>query len=228
MIKSVAIIPCYNEEKTIGGIIQSLFTYVDKVIVVDNKSLDQTAKVASDAGAWVCECHQKGMGIALKTGLDFVHFLNLQPEIYVMLDGDGQHVPSDVPKLIDSIENGADVAIGVRADDDSMPAYRRFGNAVIRDLTNIGGCRKVVDAQCGFRAMNQRAVRTLDIVESGFGCITETIIKARKAGLKIAEVPVKCIYHPNIRDNSTLNPIKHGIIVALKTVRWRIWEHTGI
>lgn len=221
-MKTVAVIPCFNEAKFIYNVVTEARKYVDEVIVVDNGSFDDTVLEAKKADVKVVYSHIKGMGASLRKGLKY------EADIYVTLDGDGQHNPCEIPNLIKPIlNNETDLTIGIRNNCDSMPFYRRLGNGVIAFAFNILSPIRLTDAQCGFRAFN-RKVRDIRIKSDDFGCVTELFIKVRKLNYRIKPVSVSCVYHNNFYDNSSMNPIKHGVSVLLNTIRWRIWEGTGL
>jgi len=106
--------------------------------------------------------------------------------------------------------------------DNTAPLYRRVGIGIITSLYNIFSSQKVYDAQSCFRAFDTKALEVATITERGFPFSIETLIKARHSGLRIVEVPVSCIYHKEFRLNSSMNPIKQGISLALATVKWRV------
>ncbi len=227
-MKVVAVIPAYNEEKAIADVVARAKKYCRRVIVVDNMSTDNTASIAEQAGADVYKCYTKGAGAA--TGKGVAHSLNpFEPfcgDIIVTLDGDGQHNPDEIPQLAQPIVDGiADVVIGSRfLGDYRIARYRKFGIDVITWLYNVGsGEGRIVDAQSCFRAFSRNALKKiLPINECGFGFSTEMLIKARKSGLVIKEVPISCIYHGDFRMNSSMNPIRQGVSVAWDTVKWRL------
>ncbi|MCJ7805179.1 glycosyltransferase family 2 protein [Patescibacteria group bacterium] len=218
-----AVIPAYNVASTIGDIVESTKKYVDTVVVVDNNSIDETARIAKEAGALIFKQPIQGAGAATRLGLNAVSH---DYDIVVTLDGDGQHIPEGISWLLEQMENShADMAIGSRflnIIDDSMPRYRKFGIDVITWLYNIGSKQKVSDSLCCFRAFKKEVVQNIEITEDGFGFSTEMLMKARKAGARIIEVPVSCVYHKDRRRNSVLNPVKQGIILAWKTIYWRL------
>lgn len=222
-MRSMAVIPCHNEAATIGNIVRQCRKQVDRVIVVDNNSRDKTGIEARKAGATVVVCKRRGMGSATSIGIQ--RALKYGADIIVTLDGDGQHDPSEIRRLVGPVAiGGCDVAVGVREKKHGMPAYRRFGNAIIALAYNYRANNKLSDAQCGFRAFNSDTARSIITQERGFGCITEFLIKARKTGRRIQPIPISCHYHPELRHNSTMNPVLHGVSVLLSTIRWRIWE----
>lgn len=222
-MRTIAVIPAYNEESTIGDIVRGTLKYAYVVLVVDNNSSDSTAFKAKSVGANIALCYEQGAGAATREGLRFIRFLK-GDYVIVTLDGDGQHNPGDISLLAGIIKDGtADLVIGSRfLADYQIPRYRKFGIDIITWLYNVGHKQKITDSQCCFRAFNQKILRQVEIKENGFGFSTEMLIKARKLGFKITEVPISCIYHEDFKKNSTLNPIRHGLEVAFKTVCWRL------
>ena len=220
--KIVAAIPCYNEEAFIGDIVQQVRRYVDEVIVVDDGSRDATAAAARAAGAIVLK-HETNKGYGEAIGSCFKAARDLDADILVTLDGDRQHTASEIPAVVEPVVRGeADLAIGSRFlspdHQKDMPRYRRLGIKIITWLLNVGSKTKVSDSQSGFRAYSRRLVDTLQVSQKGMGISVEVIARARRAHLAIREVPITCIYH---RESSTMNPLTHGMSVALATLRCR-------
>ena len=217
----VAGIPAYNEEQFIAEVVGKARKFADEVIVVDDGSIDNTAQVAEAAGASVIDHGvNKGYGESIKSCFEVIKLSTA--DVLVMLDGDGQHDPDDIPRLLAPIFRGeADVVIGSRflIRKSSIPRYRRFGIHVITFLYNFGSKVKVSDAQSGFRAYSRKVLDTFTITASGMGASVEVIIKIREKGFSIKEVPISCIYHPG---SHSLNPVFHGLDVALTVVRLRL------
>jgi len=217
----VAAIPCYNEAHFVGDVVRRALRRVDMVVVVDDGSTDDTAEVARVAGARVLR-HLTNMGPGtaahdcLQAGLD------LRADVLVTLDGDGQHNPDEIVEVIAPILAGeADLVIGSRfmGRYNNVASYRRFGINVITFLYNLGARTQITDAQSCFRAYNQRALEALHITEPGFGFSVETLVQARNAGLRIREVSISCVYHP---ESHSMNPVIHGLGVALMVVKHRL------
>jgi glycosyltransferase involved in cell wall biosynthesis len=218
----VAAIPCYNEETFIGDIVQQARRYVDEVIVVDDGSRDDTAAAARAAGAIVLK-HEKNKGYGEAIGSCFKAARDVDADILVTLDGDSQHTASEIPAVLEPVVRGeADLAIGSRFMSPDyqkhMPRYRKLGIEIITWLLNVGSKTKVSDSQSGFRAYSRRLVDALPVSEKGMGVSVEVIARARRARFAIREVPITCIYH---RESSTMNPLTHGLSVALATLRCR-------
>ncbi len=223
MTDVIAIIPCRNEERTIGSVVLLTKPLVNKVIVVNNASNDNTAYIASAAGANIVYCEDKGMGIATKQGVGQVNFS--KHSCIVTIDGDAQHNPEELQKLVAPIlKREADLVIGSRLinNHSQMPIYRKIGIKIITWAYNLGHKNKITDGQCCFRAYKSDIFKEIEIEEDGFGFSIEILIKARQKGFRIAEVPVSCIYHTEFNFNSCMNPIKQGIIVIFNILKWRL------
>ncbi|MDE1764228.1 MAG: glycosyltransferase family 2 protein, partial [Thaumarchaeota archaeon] len=203
-------IPAYNEEKVIGDVIKRSLKYADKVIVCDDGSTDNTAKIAKESGATVIS-HKKneGYGASIITLFDRARQENA--DIMVTIDGDGQHNPDQISLLVNTLqENNVDVVVGSRFLDksSSTPVYRRQGIKIITSAANFGTDFKVSDAQSGFRAYSKRAIESIHPTETGMAVSTEILLKISNKGLALAEVPITVSYNG---DTSTQNPVPHGV-----------------
>jgi glycosyltransferase involved in cell wall biosynthesis len=221
---TVVVVPCYNEEKHIGGVVQGISKYVKLVFVADDNSSDGTIVVARQAGALaVSSSHKRGFGRNMLFGFKQVIKL-YSPEIIITVDGDGQHNPDEINEVMQPILDGdADIVIGSRfIKKYTGPKYRKLGIDIITYIYNVGHKEKITDAQSCYRAYRREVIEALDIRDGGFGFSTEILIKARKKGFRIKEVPVDCIYHEDLKSNSTMNPIKQGLLVSMATLKWRV------
>ena len=213
----LACIPTFNEEGVIEKVIEKTLHHVDKVIVCDDGSSDNTAQKAKDAGAHVL-IHEKnlGKGAAMKTLFEYVK--KNQGDIIVTIDGDGQFLPEEIPQLIIPIlEKKADIVIGYRFEDnEEMPAYRKFGNKMLDKMTNLATDLPFRDTQSGFRAYTKNAIEQIEFITNGFGADSEILVSASKKGLKISERKVTVLYDTGSK-TSTKNPISHtsGVISSL-------------
>ena len=217
----LAAIPCHNTETFIADLVTKAKKYVDQVIVIDDGSSDNTVRAARAAGALtVNHATNRGYGEAIKSCLEAARANDA--DVLVILDGDGQHNPGEIPRLLAPILRGeADLTIGSRflTNEVNVPRYRRFGIGVITFLWNFGSKVKVSDAQSGFRAYSKKIFETFPLSEKGMSISIETLDRARRKGAIIKEVPISCLYVP-----STLNlkAIRHGLSVALSVVRIRL------
>lgn len=172
-----AVIPAFNEEKTVGDVVRHALAHVDEVVVVDDGSTDNTATVATEAGAEVIR-HKRNMGnfLSVVSGLK-----KAKGEIMITLDADGQHDPDDIPRLVEPIiEDRADLVLGSRS---SLP---HFSERFITGLTRLRvDC---IDACTGFRAIGRRFTEVMKLHGS---CLCGTfILEAHRHGARITEVPI--------------------------------------
>ena len=213
----IACIPAYNEEKPIGDVIKKSLNYVDKVIVCDDGSRDLTSTKAKEANAIVIK-HEKnlGKGAALKSL--FKYALNVNADVVVTIDGDGQFLPEEINKIIKPIiENDYDIVIGNRFDDHKeMPSYRKVGNKMLDKITKMAADLPFTDTQSGFRAYSKKAIESISFTIDGFGVDSEILIDASKKGLKITEEKVTVLYNTGEKTSSK-DPISHsvGVIASL-------------
>ncbi|MDE1817953.1 MAG: glycosyltransferase family 2 protein [Thaumarchaeota archaeon] len=217
-------IPAYNEEKMIGDIVKRSLQHSDKVIVIDDGSSDNTAQIAKQSGATVIS-HQKnqGYGAAVITLFDRARQENA--DIMIMVDGDGQHDPEQIPLLVNTLqENDVDIVIGSRFLDDKSktPRYRKRGIKIITSAANFGADFKVSDAQSGFRAYSKRAIELIHPTETGMSVSTEILLKISNKGLSIAEVPITVSYNGK---TSTEHSVPHGIAVLMNTLKFISVKH---
>lgn len=214
----VACIPAFNEEGRIGNTILETSEYVDKVIVCDDGSSDNTINEAKLAGAYIIS-HKKnrGKGAAMKSLFEFSKASNV--DIMITIDADGQFLPKEIPKLIKLLsKNDSDIVIGNRFDDkDEMPKYRKFGNKVLDKMTNLAENLPIKDTQSGFRAYSKTAIKKIEFRTEGFGADSEILIDASKKNLKIVEEKVTVIYNTGGR-TSTKNPITHTSEVVVSII----------
>ena len=214
-ISILAGIPAYNEAGYVGGIVLQARQYVDEVIVVDDGSTDNTARIAELAGATVIRNNQnRGYGAAVQSILAEAKKRN--SDVLVLLDADSQHNPNEIPTLIKPISQGFDLVIGSReAQKDKTPRYRRIGQKFILRSTRFASKANISDSESGFRAFSQRAISELGLKANGMAVSSETIVRAAEKNLKITEVPISNIY---TADGSTLHPIRHGMDVFNRVI----------
>ncbi len=206
----VVCIPAYNEEKSIGTVIKKTLLYADKIVVCDDGSSDNTAKVAELSGAVVIK-HEKNMGKGASLRSLFNSISNTDADVIVTMDGDGQFLPEEIPKLVKPIiANRADIVIGYRFDGTTeMPSYRKFGNKMLDRVTNLASELPFRDTQSGFRAYSKRAIEQIQFSTNGFGVDSEILIDASRKNLRISEEKITVIYDTGEK-TSTKNPVSHS------------------
>ena len=214
-IRVLAGIAAYNEARYVGSIVLQARQYVEEVIVVDDGSTDNTARVAELAGATVIRHDEnRGKGAAIQSILAEAKKRN--PDVLVLLDADSQHNPNEIPALIKPVSEGFDLVIGSReAQKDKTPRYRRIGQKVISRSSRLASKANISDSESGFRALSPKAINDLELKAKGFAIESEMITRAADKNLKITEVPISNIY---TKDGSTLNPIRHGIDVLSQII----------
>ena len=213
-------IPAYNEEKNIAGIISKLKKYTDSIIVCDDGSSDLTGDISEQLGAIVIK-HSKNRGYGAAINSLFLKAKELEPDVFLTLDADGQHRIEDIPIVTDPIiKNEVDLVIGSRFLDtksEEMPNYRKVGIKIITKITNLSIKEKLTDSQSGFRSYSRKALQEITPTDDGMGVSTEILIKASNLGLKVAEVPIKVNYSG---ETSTHDPVSHGTSVILSTIKF--------
>ncbi|MEK6940120.1 MAG: glycosyltransferase family 2 protein [Nanoarchaeota archaeon] len=189
-------IPAYNEERDIGRTILEIkealkvTSYHYKILVLNDGSKDQTAKIAQEHGAIVVS-HRRNKGLAETFRSEMKECLERKADIIVHTDADGQYHPRHIPQLIEKVQQGYDLVLGsrFRGRIQYMPLTKRIGNIlfskVLSSLTKI----RITDSTTGFRAFTAELAREIDFINT-FTYTQEQIIKAAKQGFKITEIPI--------------------------------------
>ena len=214
------IIPAFNEERAIAHTIRSVPDFVDHIVVVDDASEDATTQVAvacERSFEIVRHPRNHGVGAAIVTG--YRRALALDMDVAVVMAGDGQMDPRDLPALLDPIADGrADYSKGNRFGHGDvwreMPKSRLVGNVVLSFATKLtSGYWHVFDSQCGYTAINRRALTGIDLdrVFSRYGYPNDVLARLHAAGMRVADVPVRPIYgpdwHSGIKVHSVIYPV---------------------
>jgi len=214
-----AVIPAYNVERMIGGVVSGALGYIKDVIVVDDGSIDDTSKIAEDSGAVVLR-HKvnRGKGDALRTGFEYALKNNFTHVITI--DGDGQHDPSDIPKFIEKSRD-YDIVVGAREfRTGKMPPIRILSNNITTSLVSLVTGRNVRDAYCGYRAINADILRKIDLKYGGFMLEPEILIKALKKGYRMDSVPIKTIYGDEKSNIKSAKDTAEFIKMIVKSIFW--------
>jgi len=195
-MKVCALIPAYNEAASIARVVRGCAPHVAEVLVVDDGSSDETARLAEAAGATVI-VHQRnsGKGTAIRTGLNYVR--GHEFDAVVLLDGDGQHDPNDVPRFIEAAERtGAGIVLGDRMGDvGEMPRLRRWTNRTTSRILSRLARQRISDSQCGFRLLRVEVLADLDLKTANYETESEMLLQAAAAGHRIESLPIKTIYN---------------------------------
>jgi glycosyltransferase involved in cell wall biosynthesis len=222
-MKIVIGIPAYNEQKNIAAILIKLKKITQHIIVCDDGSEDLTGNIAEELGAIVIR-HKKNLGYGAGIKTIFLKAQEIDADVLVTFDADGQHRIEDIDKILNPIKNhDADIVIGSRFlnNDQKISKYRKVGIKTITELTNITSGTKITDSQSGFRGYSKKTLENIQLTESGMGISTEILIKSKKANFKIIEVPIIVSYEG---ETSTHNSVMHGSSVILSTLKYVAME----
>ena len=216
-------IPAYNEEKNIASIILKLKKIADKIIVCNDGSDDLTGEICDGLDVITIN-HEVNLGYGAAIRSIFLKAKELDGDILVTFDADGQHMISDIKNVILPIENKqSDIVIGSRflSKTNSVPQYRKLGINIITKVTNSSLSEKLTDSQSGFRAYGKEVLKKIIPTDAGMGVSTEILIKSSNMEFKISEVPITVSYEG---DTSTHNPVSHGADVLLSTIKYTALE----
>lgn len=212
--KTIAVlIPCYNEELSIGDVVRQFRARLPQaaIYVFDNNSSDRTAEVASQAGAIVRYERRQGKGYVVAT-----MFREVEADMYIMVDGDGTYPSASVHELLAPIlRHDADMVVGSRLHDRSQSQFKtlnRLGNKLLRSLLNTVFRVKLTDVLSGYRAFNRKFVEGIPLFGGGFEIEVELTIKALQRGFQVLEIPVDLGQRLE-GSRSKIRLIRDGIII---------------
>lgn len=217
----IVIIPAYNEEAAIGQVISEIPTnWVREIVVVDNRSTDQTAIRAQESGATVVYEALPAYGRACLRGMDYVKSLATPPDIIVFLDGDHSDYPEELPDLVRPIlEQNYDMVIGSRAlgkrESGSMTPQQVFGNWLATFLLRLLYGVQYTDLG-PFRAIKWDKLLALDMQDKTYGWTVEMQLKAAKQRLKSTEVAVN--YRKRIGFSKISGTVKGVVLAGYKII----------
>lgn len=209
------VIPAFNEEKGLPDVLKNLREWQERgaeIIVVDDGSMDDTARVAQDNGARVIRHrNNKGYGAALKAGIRAA-----EREIVVTFDADGQFDAGDIEKLVSAL-NDCDMAVGVRPQGAGSPTIRKPGKWLLGKTANYLAQTEIPDLNCGFRALRvDTAKRFLNLLPNGFSFTTTLTLAMFKDGYNVAYLPITV--HPRTTGVSSVR-VADGFNTLLLIIR---------
>ncbi len=205
--KVMVLIPCYQEENHIGPVVRSSVSLGYDTLVVDDGSKDETSATARAAGARVLR-HEINRGKGYTVGVGLQHALDLGYDAVILLDGDGQHLPTEISLFLDGLVlTQADLLIGTRmSNTKDMPFIRRQINRFMSWLLSQQIGHRISDTQCGFRLISKNAIPVaLQCTSGGFSADSEILLQLALAGYSIAEIPVSTIYGD---EKSKIRPVR--------------------
>ncbi len=226
--QTAAVIPAYQDEKHIGGIVRRVRQQLDHVLVVDDGSTDQTAQRAREAGAEVIvHSENRGKGEAIKTGLGrwlaaatpSSGGFGREGAWAILLDSDGQHLPEEIDRFLAAAASATHPTffLGNRMNNVAgMPFVRRVVNRYMsRQISRV--CKQEIpDTQCGFRMLDHQLIPQLLGGGDRFDYDTEVLIIASRKGYRIASVPITTVYTDQV---SKIRPLRDA--VRFLKLMWR-------
>jgi len=220
-MKICALIPAFNEAPHIAGVVEGARKHLDSVVVIDDGSSDGTAELARSAGAVCLEspgnCGKASalhLGIAHARAHDFTHIITM--------DGDGQHLPEDIPSLLRvARETDADLVIGARPFDRAlMPRARFYSNTIGSRWASALVGRPIKDSQSGFRLFRLESLCRAKLRSRRYEFEMEALIKLGRMGCTIAHAPIHMVYEYG-QSRSKMKPIRDTINICLWSVAYR-------
>jgi len=195
MFKICALIPAYNEEKSISSVIKKIKKHNIDIAVIDDKSKDRTAYFAEKEN--VCLLRQssnEGKGSALRRGFKWA--LKNDYDYIITIDADSQHNPDEIPFFMNQVfKNASDIVLGSRMHlPKDMPLYRLCINKLFSRIVSRACKQHIPDALCGYRIIKKEVLKELDLDSDRFDIDPEILIKASKKGFKITSVNIETIY----------------------------------
>lgn len=217
--KIAVLIPCYNEEKTIGKVVDDFKKALPEanIFVYDNNSTDKSCEIAKEKGAIIRNELRQGKGYVVRR-----MFIDIDADIYIMVDGDDTYPAEEVRKLMKPIEDGvADMVVGDRLqnlEEGEMKSLNLFGNKMIRSFLNMLFRANLKDILSGYRVFNKEFVRNVPIRSEGFEIETEITLKALERDMRIFEVPTSFQDRPD-GSHSKINHVSDGIRILRTMLR---------
>jgi glycosyltransferase involved in cell wall biosynthesis len=215
------VVPAYDAAAGLGPVLAGVLHYFDSgaVFVIDDGSRDRTAEIARDAGVRLVQHPQnRGKGAALQTGFDaarrggYTHVLTI--------DADGQHPPDCIPSFLAARDCG-DIVIGSRLHDPvGMPRERLFSNRATAAILSALANQEILDGQSGYRLHALDAIEGLALASRGYMLESEILVRASRAGARIAHVPIPCIYGDQ---KSGIHPVHDTLRFLWLVVRSFFW-----
>lgn len=222
-MKITIVLPVFNEEKKIGEVLKNLLKFNLPVIVINDGSTDLTSKLINvyqkKNRKIKCITHRinLGKGASIKTGC--IAAFKYGAEAIIMMDGDGQHSVSDLPKFIETLKTEKyDIIFGARKLNSKVPYIRLLGNKFSSLLVSLLFGIYVSDLVCGFRAFTKKTFRKINLSSQGYGVEAEMVILAGRHKLVSCEIPVETVYYDKFKGVTVLD----AFTIFLDVLRWRI------
>ncbi|MBR3761185.1 MAG: glycosyltransferase [Lachnospiraceae bacterium] len=220
MDKIAVLIPCYNEEQTIGKVVRDAYAALPEatVYVYDNNSKDRTVEIAREAGAVIRYEYKQGKGNVIRR-----MFREIEAECYLMIDGDDTYPLEHAREMVDLVlHKHADMVVGDRLSstyfEENKRPFHNFGNSIVRKSINVLFKSDIKDIMTGYRAFNYAFVKTFPVISTGFEIETEMTIHAVNYNLQVENVIVDYRDRPE-GSESKLNTYSDGAKVLFKILQ---------
>lgn len=220
MDKIAVLIPCYNEEKTIGKVVADVSKVLPSAViyVYDNNSSDKTVEIAREAGALIRHEYKQGKGNVIRR-----MFREIDAECYLMIDGDDTYPLEHAPEMVEKVlEHNADMVVGDRLSatyfTENKRPFHNFGNSLMRVGINSLFRSEIKDIMTGYRAFSYQFVKTFPVFSKGFEIETEMTIHAVYFNMQVENVVVEYRDRPE-GSVSKLNTFRDGFKVIRKMLQ---------
>lgn len=216
------LVAAYNEAPVIGDVVRAALRAVPagEVLVVDDGSTDGTDRAAADAGARVLRLPANGgKGAAVRQGL-----IDARGEVIVLIDGDGQDDPTEIPRLLEALRPDVDLVVGSRFigrfEPGAITPFNRWGNRFLTAVINLLFSTALTDTQAGFKAVRAETLRRLNLRAARFDIEVDLLLGVLRAGGRVVEVPVGRA--PRQHGESRLNSLVDGARILRRIVALRL------
>lgn len=218
-MKILLVIPAFDEEPTIRGLVEGARKFVPDVLVVDDGSNDATTLTAGLAGAMIDRVNEnRGKGEALKRAFEFA--LSQGYDVVLTMDGDGQHDPADLANFLPILDQ-YDLILGNRMSEaEKVPLLRRIANQSASIMVSILCGRRIYDSQTGYRAYSANLLRGIKLTSSRYDLESEVIIKAARKGLRIGHTHIQTIYGTEVSRFRIFIDSVRFLRVVFKSLTW--------
>lgn len=223
-MKTIAVIPAYNEGQHIVPVLERVQQHVDAIVVVDDGSRDNTFDIVSAYSVQnpkviaLSHAINLGKGAALTTGCEAAELL--AADVIVVMDADNQHNPEHIPEFIQAIKgNNVDMVFGSRSFNSEMPIVMKLGNQGLSWLIQKLFRMRVRDTQSGFRAFTPVAFEKMRWQSTGYEVETEMIVRASEQGVRYAEIDIDTIYLDDYKGTTAFD----GLKIFAKILQWKVF-----